>query len=474
MATIVVATNGRTSLLNAYRELARRLRAADHRVVFVTGADVAERLAAEGEPVVALTHDRRFGAAVDADPPPPPTAPLALVPWLRRRRELHRRSITGEEIAEAVAGAAPDLVLLDAEFQVGILATSQLAVPRALMSTFFSIFAGPDLPPISSLLGPPEGPLDRLRVRAAWWRLRADARWVGLRRRLSRKGLAALLRPMPLDTNDLGLLRVLARRCEVDLRRVGDRGQWLRPYLIRDLPVLTGNPSELDLPHRQHPRLAYLGPLIRLDRTEPALDGDDRTRWTALVEARRAAGHDRRPLVYATLGTIALDDRDLLDRIVAAFAARPDRDLVLGLGGVVDPADLAPLPDNVLALRWAPQLEILAEADVVVTHGGSGSLREAVHFGVPSVVYPTGHEANDQAGTASRVAHHRLGVVGDADGDGPEAIEAAVTTALTDPGIAAAVASMREVFRTADREGRAVAVIEDLLDGAERRHTIGG
>ena len=472
-ATIVIATNGRTSLLNAYRELARRLRAAGHRVTFVTEAGVAERLVADGEgrlghEIIAIEHDRRFAAEVDADPPPSPTRPLALARWLRGRRRLRARSIDGSEIAAAVESAVPDLVVLDAEFQVGILATADLPVPRALAMTFFSVFSGPDLPPLHTSLGSPTTPTERRRITIAWRRARVGAVVTGLRRRWSRGGLAALLRPMPLDSNDPADLRALARRCRVDLGEVADRGQWLRPYLVRELPVLCLNPAELDLPHRRPARLRYLGPLIRLDRNEPRLSGHEQARWDRLVDARRSSGRPR-PLVYATLGTFALDDRRLLDTIVAAFADRPEWDLVIGLGGVVEPSDLAPLPDNVLALRWAPQLRVLAESDAVIAHGGSGTLREAIHFGVPSVVYPTGHGANDQFGTAQRVAHHRLGVLGDADRDGPAEVDAAVSLVLSDSTIRRAVDDMAAVFRTYDDEHRAVAEIERLLHGAASR-----
>ncbi|MEM9565837.1 MAG: nucleotide disphospho-sugar-binding domain-containing protein [Actinomycetota bacterium] len=466
MATIVIATNGRTSLLNSYRELASRLRAAGHRVVIVTGASTAERLRDE-EPataheVVGLDHDRRFGAEAEADPPPGPTDPVAVARWVRRRRRLRDRSIDGDEVATTIESLDPDLLILDTEFQVGILATAGLDVPRVLAMTFFSIFAGPDLPPVNTSLPAPVTALDRLRVRLAWRWVRLGGVYARLSRRLSRAGVVALLRPMPLDSNDLADLRPLARRCGVDLRAVTDRSQWLRPYLIRDLPVLCLNAAELDLPHHPSPRIEYLGPLLRTDRAEPELDDEDRARLEALVAARAEAAEPR-PLIYATLGTFAFDDRSLLDRIVAVAATEQGWDLVIGLGGAVDPDELAPLPPNVLALRWAPQLRILAEADVVITHGGTGTLREAVHHGVPSVVFPTGHGANDQAGAARRIAHHRLGVVGDPSAATADDIAAAITEALTDPEIRAGVAELQQASRAYTDEGRAVASVERHL-----------
>ncbi len=476
MATIVIATNGRASLLLSYRELARRLREAGHRVVIVTEASIAERLQAE-EPAVAgdvvpLDHDRRFGGEADADPPPRPTDPLAVVRWVRRRRRLRDLSIDGSELAATIGALDPDLLILDTEFQVGILATSHLDRPRVLAMTFFSIFAGPDLPPANTSLDPPTSASGRLRIRLAWRLVRLGAVYARLTRRLSQAGMAALLRPMALDSNDLADLRPLARRCGVDLRAIADRSQWLRPYLARDLPVLCLNPAELDFPHRPSPRIEYLGPLLGTDRVEPELGEEARGRWEALVEARAGTARPR-PLIYATLGTFAVDERPLLDRIVAVATVRPDWDLVLGLGGAVDPDDLGPLPPNALPLRWAPQLRILAEADVVVTHGGTGTLREAIHHGVPSVVFPTGRGANDQAGAARRIAHHRLGVVGDPSTDTAADIEAAIDAALTDPAIRAGVERLQRVAVASTEDGRAVAAIERHLTADPPRRPVG-
>jgi MGT family glycosyltransferase len=38
--------------------------------------------------------------------------------------------------------------------------------------------------------------------------------------------------------------------------------------------------------------------------------------------------------------------------------------------------------------QYVPQLEILEQADVFITHGGMNSSSEALHFGIPLVVIP--------------------------------------------------------------------------------------
>jgi hypothetical protein len=67
----------------------------------------------------------------------------------------------------------------------------------------------------------------------------------------------------------------------------------------------------------------------------------------------------------------------------------------------------ADVPANVLIVKAAPQLWLLRRSALFVTHGGLGSVREAIAMRVPMIVVPQQH---DQPGNAARVAHHKLGI----------------------------------------------------------------
>ena len=64
---------------------------------------------------------------------------------------------------------------------------------------------------------------------------------------------------------------------------------------------------------------------------------------------------------------------------------RRRRHVVLAIGEHVDPAALGPLGHGVEVHPRAPQLGVLAHADVFITHAGMGSATEALWFGVPTV-----------------------------------------------------------------------------------------
>ncbi|MFD9204291.1 nucleotide disphospho-sugar-binding domain-containing protein, partial [Streptomyces anthocyanicus] len=71
--------------------------------------------------------------------------------------------------------------------------------------------------------------------------------------------------------------------------------------------------------------------------------------------------------------------------------------LVLQIGKHVDPAELGEIPANVEVRDWVPQLAILKQADVFVTHAGAGGSQEGMATATPMVCVP---QAVDQFGNA--------------------------------------------------------------------------
>jgi UDP:flavonoid glycosyltransferase YjiC (YdhE family) len=72
------------------------------------------------------------------------------------------------------------------------------------------------------------------------------------------------------------------------------------------------------------------------------------------------------------------------------------------VGRQVDVAGLGPLPPNARVVNWWPQAEALAEAAIVLGHGGFGTTMGAVVAGVPQVVCPL--FSTDQVVNARHVA----------------------------------------------------------------------
>uniref|UniRef100_A0AAU2W1A6 Glycosyltransferase n=1 Tax=Streptomyces sp. NBC_00008 TaxID=2903610 RepID=A0AAU2W1A6_9ACTN len=102
----------------------------------------------------------------------------------------------------------------------------------------------------------------------------------------------------------------------------------------------------------------------------------------------RAATAPRTPAVYFTLGTVN-NTTDLFSRVLAGLQEL-SVDVVVTTGERVDPAALGPLPGHVRVEEFVPQELLLPRCDLVVSHGGSGSLMGTLAHGLPSVLLPLG------------------------------------------------------------------------------------
>ncbi len=114
------------------------------------------------------------------------------------------------------------------------------------------------------------------------------------------------------------------------------------------------------------------------------------------------------PLIYASVGTILNGQVDVFRSMVAALAKHKDLQLVLSVGDQVDPNQIGPFPTNAIIVKRGPQLELLKQTSVCITHAGLNTVLESLAQGVPQVAIAVTY---DQPGVAARIAEKRTGVV---------------------------------------------------------------
>jgi UDP:flavonoid glycosyltransferase YjiC (YdhE family) len=120
---------------------------------------------------------------------------------------------------------------------------------------------------------------------------------------------------------------------------------------------------------------------------------------------------DDLPLVYVTLGT-AFGTPEVLTTVIDGVAPLAVR--VVVAAGRVGVERLGDLPDNVRALPWVSQADLLPHVDLVVHHGGSGTTLGALTVGAPQLVLPQGADQYGNAdaltasGAALRLPHDEL------------------------------------------------------------------
>lgn len=176
------------------------------------------------------------------------------------------------------------------------------------------------------------------------------------------------------------------------------RQQWQLPFLqhpdqaYSSLAQLSQLPAALDFPRTQLPAcFHYMGPYQAHREPVP-------------FPFEQLTGQ---PLIYASVGT--LQNRLLyIFHDIATACANFDVQLVLSLGRGINPKALSELPGSPIVVNYAPQLELLKKAALAITHAGSGTILDALSYGVPLVALPI---ANDQPATAARLEWSGAGKV---------------------------------------------------------------
>lgn len=115
---------------------------------------------------------------------------------------------------------------------------------------------------------------------------------------------------------------------------------------------------------------------------------------------------DGRPLALVALGSFGYENQAGFYRAALAALADLPWHVVMSLGGLVTTDDLGPLPSNVEAHPWVPQLSVLEHASAFVSHAGMGSTMESLYHGIAPVVVP---RTGEQDLVASRLVELGLG-----------------------------------------------------------------
>lgn len=203
---------------------------------------------------------------------------------------------------------------------------------------------------------------------------------------------------------------------------------------------------------------------------QPHADRVDESVYTfvgACQGDRAAEGEWTRPeradkVVLVSLGSTFTDQPDFYRECVRAFGEMPGWHLVLQIGRHVDPAALGTVPDNVEVRSWVPQLAVLRQADLFVTHAGAGGSQEGLATATPMIAVP---QAVDQFGNADML--QGLGVARQLAT--PEATAAtlreAALTLVDDPEVARRLKAIQAEMADEGGTRRAADLIEAELTG---------
>jgi zeaxanthin glucosyltransferase len=263
------------------------------------------------------------------------------------------------ELPGLVAEHGMDALLVDQVYGAGNTVAEHLGIPVVNVCNALALNTEPGIPPFMT----------------AWpYSTSALAR---LRNRLGDRVIAWVIRPV--------LQRINERRVAWGLPRVTGVNDG------SDLAQITQQPPFFDFPRAELPdSFHYTGPFHDGDSTEPVPFP-----WEKL---------DERPLIYASMGTLQ-NRLPHIFRAIATACAGLNAQLVISLGST-DAELPTGLAGDPVVVRYAPQLDLLKRASLVITHAGINTALESLAHGVPMVALPVG---NDQPGVAARLKYLGVG-----------------------------------------------------------------
>lgn len=420
--------------------LTRGLLSRGHRVRYLATADCEPLLRAQGfesvplfpdlyPPELAAAQRRSLQEARSF-----PAVLRALRAIADHSRQALERWLDGSA-ERLLAGLAPDLVIVCALRPLVALTAYKLGIPALLISHALSNARQPGGPPITSPLVPTGTPGSRLRIALEWWRTLAAR---AVRQRLMR--WAGIEEPYEKT------LRSLAARAGFPADRVLSSTA-LAPTVR--MPEMVLCPEAFDFPHPEIPERYFVEPLIDLKRTQPAFP------WERLDPSKA--------LIYCALGSQTHRSSAaarILTTVLEAVRDREDWQLVMATSGDPERLGLSRAPASTILVESAPQLDLLARARVMITHGGTGSIRECIFFGVPMIAMA---HMRDQVGNAARVVYHGLGVREDPRTVTTGQLARDIERLITDEVTRERVRAMQQEFRRLEAERPSLAIMERYL-----------
>ena len=209
---------------------------------------------------------------------------------------------------------------------------------------------------------------------------------------------------------------------------------WLNLYLY---------PREVD-----YPRLRPLeGTWHNLESSVRTTDAE----WSVPAELADGDGS----LIYVSLGSLGSGDVPLMKDLVAALAETPHR-YVVSKGPQHTENELA---GNMVGDEFLPQVSVLPQVDLVITHGGNNTTTECLHFGKPMVVLPIFWDQHDNA---QRIDETGFGIRLTTYSLGESDLPAAIDRLLADRELRASLADVSKRLQASPGAERAAELIEQL------------
>jgi MGT family glycosyltransferase len=170
-------------------------------------------------------------------------------------------------------------------------------------------------------------------------------------------------------------------------------------------------------------------------------------------------------IIYASLGSFALYQDAAGEFFIKMVQVMRDKEmttfhLILSVGLEFDIALLGALPANVTVMRWGAQTDILKVSSLVITHGGLGTIKESIYYGVPMIVIPV---MFDQPRNAALVEYHNMGIRLQLKELSTDSLKSGILQVLNNSDMMDSTKRMQKIFQEKETSRTGVEIIERLL-----------
>lgn len=163
-------------------------------------------------------------------------------------------------------------------------------------------------------------------------------------------------------------------------------------------------------------------------------------------------------LIFLSMGSLASGDVALMRRLIAILSKSPHR-FIVSRGPNWQQYELAP---NMWGEKFVPQLSVLQEVDLIITHGGNNTITECFYYGVPGfVVCPI---FSDQYDNAQRIEEQKLGKRVDPFNCSEQDLLETIETVLADESIRPRMAAIKERMQRAENRYKAIKLFKQLVE----------
>lgn len=206
--------------------------------------------------------------------------------------------------------------------------------------------------------------------------------------------------------------------------------------IFKNVPEIILAPKELEFSESIcRNNQIYLGLCQNMLRTDTLIDSNY---YLKIEDIFRFKDENNYPLVYCSFGSYfsSIDEHKYIISfclyLIKAFQNKPMTFVVSVKKEIIDTIlKYTIIPFNFYFFFRVPQLTVLQKADIFITHGGLGSIKEAIINQVPMLLYPL--DLNwDQKGNAQKIEFHQLGLSGNFKSDGLKEIEEKIMKLLTE------------------------------------------